>query len=275
MRSNNTTSTYSPPLGRKGQGWRRIIFSLLFISLTLQSTAQESTTANLFGLGSTHILDTYISQEKYSGLGFTYLNIREREKPEKRWGNIIEHELSLSSTEDRSKKTSELEGGYNLYWGRYRQWHLFNDRLKLQAGGLVNAAIGFIYHTTTSNNPAQARLALNVMPAGVATYHLQLWKQHFNLRYELNLPLAGVMFSPNYGQSYYEIFSLGNYDHNIVPTTFVSAPTFRQLFTLDWYANNRIAIRVGYLGNYQQAAVNNLKQHIYVHRIMIGFVVKK
>ena len=104
---------------------------------------------------------------------------------------------------------------------------------------------------TTSNNPAQARLALNIMPTGIATYGFNIKRQHFALRYELNLPLFGIMFSPNYGQSYYEIFNRGDYDHNVVPTTFVSAPTFRQ-------------------GNYQQADINHLKQHIYTHRVLLG-----
>jgi len=236
-----------------------------------KASGQETVSTNLIGVGSSHILDTYITQEKFSGLGFTYLNIREREKPIKKWNNIIEHELNFSSTEDRSGDAHALEGNYNLYWGRYRNWKLVGDRLQLQAGGLANVNLGFLYDMTSSNNPAQARASLNIMPSGIATYHFPLFRRQFSLRYELNLPLFGVMFSPNYGQSYYEIFSLGNYDHNIVPTTFVSSPSFRQVLTIDWHINSRWSIRAGYLGNYQQAEVNNLKQHIYTHRFLIGF----
>ena len=240
----------------------------LLIVCALGAKAQS----HMIGLGPSRILDTYISQEKFSGVGFTYLYIREGKKPEKHWQNTIEHEIDLSKTKDRSGNASMLEGNYNLYWGRYRQWLLFDNRLKLQAGGLANANLGFLYDMTVSNNPAQARMSLQIMPSGIATYGFAIGEQQFSLRYELNLPLVGIMFSPNYGQSYYEIFSRGNYDHNIVPTTFVSAPNFRQILTLDWLATQKWAFRIGYLGNYQQAAVNNLKQHVYTHRVLLGIV---
>jgi len=248
----------------------------LLISLTpLVSYAQEPTSTHMVGVGNSRILDTYITQEKFSGIGFSYLYIKERAKPVKRWNNIIEHEIDLSSTKDRSEDAHALEGDYNLYWGRYRQWQCFGDRLLLQAGALANANLGFIYDMTSSNNPAQARLSLNLMPAAVATYQFPLFRQQFSLRYELNVPLVGVMFSPNYGQSYYEIFNRGIYDHNIVPTTFISTPTFRQMLTIDWRTGKSWSLRAGYLGNYQQAQVNNLKQHIYAHRVMIGVVLRR
>ena len=246
---------------------------ILLLTLTpLSAVAQKSTSANIIGVGSSRILDTYINQEKYSGIGFTYLYIKERARSERRWNSIIEHEIDLSSTKDRSKDNQMIEGNYYLYWGLYRHWQLYGDRLLLQAGGLANANLGFLYDTTTSNNPAQGRLSLNIMPSAVASYRFPLFGQQFAMRYELNVPLVGVMFSPNYGQSYYEIFNRGNYDHNIVPTTCVSAPSFRQMLSVDWRASEKWSLRVGYLGNYQQAQVNNLKQHVYAHRVMIGVV---
>jgi len=246
---------------------------LLYLTLTpLTVAAQESTSVNMLGVGSSNILDTYINQEKFSGIGFSYLYIKERARADKRWNSVVEHELDLSTTKDRSEDNQMIEGSYNLYWGRYYHWQLFGDRLLVQAGGLANANLGFLYDMTTSNNPAQARLSLNLMPAAIATYRFPLFGKQFVLRYELNVPLVGVMFSPNYGQSYYEIFNRGNYDHNIVPTTFISAPTFRQMLSFDWRASEKWSFRVGYLGNYQQAEVNNLKQHIYAHRAMIGII---
>ena len=257
----------------------QLAFSLLLLTIGTPANSQELTAnsqkiitrSTMLGLGGTNILDTYLSAEHFKGGGLSFVTTIERQRPDKRWSTLMEHEANLSTTKDRAGSQRELEGAYNFYWGKLYSWQLFDNRLKLQAGGLLNASLGFIYNTSNGNNPAQARAHLNVMPTGVATYHFNLWRKPFTARYELALPLCGIMFSPNFGQSYYEIFSLGNYDHNVVPTTFVSAPEWRQMFTLDVRLWKLGSLRIGYLGNMQQAKVNNLRMHVYTHRLLIGF----
>lgn len=261
---------------------RRDLLLLLFFLFVLPSiriglgfpalSAQPSTSANLIGVGPTRLLDTYLTPEHFSGTGITYLNIREWQRPGRHWATTLQQEVDLSFSHDRSRITDDLEGAYSLYWGRYRTWQLLDDRLRLQAGGVLNATLGFIYDTMSSNNPAQARAAVNLMPSAVATYGFELFQQQFSARYEIDLPLLGLMFSPNYGQSYYEIFTQGNYDHNLVPTTPFSAPNLRHLLFLDWQVSTKWTLRAGYLGNYQQAQVNNLKQRVFTHRVMVGVV---
>ena len=246
-----------------------ILYSLFFSPAGALAQTDVTTTYQI-GVGRTNVLDTYLSQEKFKGTGATFLGTVERREPGNRWSWLIEHEVNFASVDDRTETVKELQGDYTLLLGRYYQWNF--GRWDVQAGGMGTMNLGFIYNTSNSNNPAQGRLSLNVMPSGSLSYHFPVWHRPWKVSYKVELPLVGVMFSPNYGQSYYEIFSLGQYDHNIVPTTFISTPNLRHQLMVDCAVSSRLTLRIGYLGNYQQADVNNLKSHIYSHRVMVGIV---
>lgn len=229
------------------------------------------TNTQMIGIGGVDILDTYLSNEKYSGTELRYISHTIREREGRRWSRMLVHQGSITSSTNRADNGNEIGGTYNFTYGVHYNWNLMQGRLNLKAGAQADIGVGFLYNTRNSNNPAQARAALDISPSAAATYRFRLWDRPFSVRYEASAPLFGVMFSPNYGQSYYEIFSRGNYDHNVVPTTIASTPSLRQMLTFD-FTLGRTTFRLGYLGDFRQAKVNNLKYHSYSNMFMIGIV---
>lgn len=145
------------------------------------------------------------------------------------------------------------------------------SNFKLLAGAVADLNGGFIYNLRNGNNPASARAYVNLDASGMAVWNLHIKNYPITLRYQVNLPVVGVMFSPNYGQSYYEIFSLGNSSGVVKMTSIHNQPSLRQMLTCD-FPIGIATMRFAYLWDAQQSKVNGLRTHIYSHAFMIGFV---
>ena len=130
---------------------------------------------------------------------------------------------------------------------------------------------GFVYNLRNTNNPASARAYINLDVSGMAIWNLRIKNYPLTLRYQVNLPLMGVMFSPHYGQSYYEIFSLGNSSGVIQFTSLHNQPSLRQMLSVD-LPIGYTKMRFSYLADLQQSNVNGIKTHTYSHVFMVGFV---
>ena len=147
----------------------------------LSAHGQEPTVitrSQMVGIGGSNILDTYISDEHFRGFGASFLSVVDRQRPGRHWSTLVEHEANFSTTRNRARTQHELEGAYNFYWGRLYNWQLLDGRLRLQAGALGNVSAGFIYNTSNSNNPAQARFHINVLPTVVPMMALEWESRH-------------------------------------------------------------------------------------------------
>lgn len=259
---------------------KRIIFLLYACLSVLVLRAQEDSLratryvmrSVLYGAGVSNVLDTYLSPLEYKGPEVRIL--RENMRMTRLMNGSVSAQNLLqahvSYTHNPSQTGYMYAGLLNWSYALHYQFRL-NEQLKLLAGPTIDLNGGFVYNTRNSNNPAQAKAYGSLGISGMAIYKFHIGNYPLVVRYQANLPLLGAMFSPEFGQSYYEMFSLGHKGKNVLFTSLHNSPSLRQMVTLD-FPIRKVTMRVSYVCDLQQAKVNHLKYHTYSHDFMIGFV---
>lgn len=240
------------------------------LSLAAQPNAVSRTW--LFGAGGASVYDAYLSPLDYKGPSANLMMLNERTA---RWGRGRVSSMAVLDVEgtyatNANGNAHYYDGQVGLGMGWHYNWRPVSD-LRIRLGGLAELSGGGTYSTRNGNNPAQGRAAFDVAASAIADYGFRIRRlQPWHVRASLDLPLGGLMFSPQYGQSYYEIFSLGHYDHNVCGTWPLNAPSARLLTTLTvpvLHAN----LVVGYRGEARQSRVNGLDRHTWTNGFIVGF----
>lgn len=259
---------------------RLCVFILIVLTcLPTRIQAQDSLQATrhvmrsvMIGTGHNNTFETYLSPLEYEGpeVRFAYETMRMTRLMD---GNVSAQnlfQLHASYTENISQTNHTYGGLVNWSYALHYQFRPAKG-LKILFGPMLDLNAGVVYNRRNSNNPAQAKAYGGLGASGMLIYRFRIKNYPLTVRWQANLPLLGVMFSPEFGESYYEIFSLGNGGRNVVFTSLHNNPSLRQLLTLDFPVGNTV-MRVGYVCDLQQAKVNNLKSHTYSHDFMIGVV---
>ena len=252
-----------------------LILPILLLLSTFSLHAQKEniiTRTTLYGIGRTNILDTYLSPMEYTG---PELRILRENMRKTKWmkGNVSRQSLfqaNVAMTENHAQTGSEFYflANWNL---AYHYIFRINEKLTFLAGPNLDLNGGMIYNFRNSNNPVNAKADINIGASGIATYRFNILQQPFMLRYQLNLPLIGLIFSPEYGQPYYEMSLSHDWSKNICFTSLHNQPSLRQFLTLDFPVATT-TLRIGYMCDIRQAHVKHLKNHAWSHTFMIGFV---
>lgn len=230
------------------------------------------TRATLYGVGFANVYDTYLSPQEYKGIDF---RISRESMRMTRWADgrlslQTFFQADLSYTHNRADNNNTFAALANWNYGLHYHFPI-TDNFKLLAGELVDLNGGFVYNLRNGNNPASARAYINLDASGMAIWTPRIKRYPITLRYQINLPIMGLMFSPHYGQSYYEIFSLGNTSGIVKFTSLHNQPSLRQMLTADLPVG-RAKIRLAYVWDTQQSRLNDIKTHTYSHVFMVGFV---
>lgn len=226
--------------------------------------------ATLFGIGKSFITDTYLSPLEYNGVSYSMLH--ERFKRTK-WLHAKLHtqqqfQIEIAATKNPQKTASAYFG--NIAYDLHGFYPLFSkNSFRLLGGVGWNFSLGGIYNVRNSNNPGSLKLATNFTLSALAFYN---WR-YFTLRWQLSSPFAGIFFCPEYGHSYYEIFTLGNNDGTVHFSSLHNQTALKNYMTVDFPIHN-FTLRVGYLGSYYRTHVNNITTRLVSHQLMIGLAME-
>jgi hypothetical protein len=232
------------------------------IPLSYQST--------MIGIGKTDVYDTYLSPLKYSGTSWGLFH--EKIKMTRLMnGNVsIQHLINLefAKTKNPTATANNYEGYLEYGCGLYYRLKPVNQ-LRFFAGLQADGLFGIIYNTRNGNNPVSGKINVNLNASGMAVYQFRIKQQPFLLRYQLDIPTVGIMFSPEFGQSYYNI-SVGD-NENLIHFAFLHNQWIaRNCFSIELPFNN-FTLRLAYMNRIYETKMNSLDTHILSNLFYIGF----
>lgn len=227
-----------------------------------------------YGIATLNNLDTYLSTQEFTGAALHYSHEKFRDA---KTGNYNwKYQTLMNGTIGYATQENNLEltalASYS--WGGYHPFGI-SDRLKILAGPQLQIEGGALYIPSNGNNPVQVKLRTALAASAMAIYHFPIKGGDCVARYQLDVPLLGAMFAPEFGQSYYEIFGLGHTGGVIAFTHPFNNPSWRHTLSLDFplrYKSHSTTIRVAYCADFYQTDINSIRCHIYRHAFTFGFV---
>ena len=205
-------------------------------------------------VGRAHLHDSYLSINNYSGYELGLMHERLRALP---FGNgkwVMRHRIDASAANAFSPSQSG---------------HLISAMLDYSYGQLYTRRCGALYNPRNSNNPAAAKVNLSLGFAEMLTYTLHLGRIPVTLRYQLSLPVMSLFFSPGFGESYYEIFYLGNHSGIVKFGAWHNRFDMNNLLTVE-IPIGRAALRIGYDNRIRTSRANHLDYFHYTNAFVIG-----
>jgi hypothetical protein len=225
--------------------------------------------ASTYGFTKLVSLDTYLSRYEHFGGGYFYNheNFRDARTGDYMWKYQTLFSGMAGFTELHDSKQYVLM--FNRSWSGFHKFQT-TGKLELYGGAQIQLTGGAIYAPANGNNPVGAKLHTSLAATGMAIYR----KEHSTYRMQLDLPLIGAAFSPGFGQSYYEIFGLGNYEDIIHLTHPGNSPSWRYTLTYDRELGKKqnTTLRLSFIADILQSDINDIRTSIRGGSLSVGFV---
>ena len=255
------------------------LFLCLALPLMAQSDEDEvprsTNESTMVGIGGYNLRDTYLSPStdiNYTGWVARILN--ERMKVVRLADYKISRQqlinVEFGSTRNGAETANEYAGFVDYSLGYHYRFPQLLPGLKVLTGASARLSGGFIYNTRNSNNPVSGKADFDLNLSAMAIYNFKIQDFPLTLRYQAEIPFAGVLFSVHKGEPYY-FLTQGSADGIVRFSSFHNKCAMRNYFTLDIPVSN-FTVRVGYLNSMYRTDVNSIKTHILSNSFMVGLV---
>ena len=223
----------------------------------------------MFNIGGAKLINTYLTPIKYSGLdfGFAYERMQAMKFDPEKWVMRLTASIDMNKTDNPVRNADMWRLVGDVSWGMTRRWQLPYD-IVVAAGGSTGLDLGCIYNARNGNNPVAVEAAWTVNATGYVTWKTKILNLPVTLKYQPTVPLAGVFFSPDYGELFYEIY-LGN--HSGLAHFAWWGDYFRMdnLLTADLHFGST-ALRVGFRSDLLSTKVNHIVTRVVTYSAVIG-----
>ena len=215
---------------------------LLFFCLAFPATAQAEDVprsineSTMVGIGGYNLRDTYLSPStdiNYTGWVARVLNER----------------MKIVRLADYNVSRQQL---INVEFGSTRN----GAETANEYAGFVDYSLGYHYRFP--------------QVSAMAIYNFRIKDFPLTLRYQAEIPFAGVLFSVHKGEPYY-FLTQGSADGVVRFSSFHNKFAMKNYFTLDIPVSS-FTVRVGYLNSMYRTDVNSIKTHVLSNSFMIGLV---
>lgn len=250
------------------------LLSFSLISLIAQESNNSITSGGwTLGAGKVSVYDEYLSPLVYTGTlyRFDYGSMR-FVSPDN--NNIsIQKTLMVSSGLTNNPSLSNSIFYFSLRPGLGFHYHFRPMKdLKVMLGGTWDLFFASKYNFNNGNNPYSADLSTHLNASAMAQYLLKIKNFPIMFRYSAQTPLIGEMFVPEYGASYYEMFTLHHMGDALHFASVNNFLAFKSSFTADFMFRSWI-LRLAYYHDYQKNQANYLHFETLQNVFSIGTVV--
>lgn len=257
------TAAFCPAYGRNTAGTGSDVDSL--------SVSRPITQIYMLEGGGSSALDTYLSPLRYHGFNLALAGTWSKALPWMHDSWLMRFDMRLAFQRLLNPAHTALELGFDFRFSWEAAWrHTFANRLSLTAGASADIGAGVLYLPRNSNNPASAKADLGISLAASLAYPFRIGRLNVLVSDHVSLPTLSVFFSPEYGETYYEIY-LGNHKGLAHCGWWGNHFGIDNMLTFDLDIGPS-ALRLGYRYDLRSSWICHINTQLQSHSFIIGWI---